>query len=150
MKPIITASQEKLTIDNVRENIIGIDKQVPLLDGSLRTYVNLDNAASTPAMRPVSDKVNEFMQWYSSIHRGTGFKSQVSTHVYEEAHTIALQFVKADPGENAVIFGKNATESLNKLARRIVFKPNDVVLTTYMEHHSNDLPWRAVAIVKHT
>jgi selenocysteine lyase/cysteine desulfurase len=139
----------KLSIDNVREQIVGIDTQVPLLDGSQRTYVNLDNAASTPALRPVFEKVTEFMRWYSSIHRGTGFKSQVSTHVYEEAHDIALKFVGADPETNAVIFGKNATESLNKLARRIPFQPDDVVLTTLMEHHSNDLPWRAVTNVSH-
>ena len=149
MKTAIKSLEEKLTIDNVRENIVGIDMQVPTLDGSMHTYINLDNAASTPTLRPVFDKVNEFMQWYSSIHRGTGFKSQVSSHAYEEAHDIALRFVNADPAENTVIFGKNATESLNKLARRIEFKPTDVVLTTYMEHHSNDLPWRAVANVKH-
>ncbi|MCJ7625238.1 MAG: aminotransferase class V-fold PLP-dependent enzyme, partial [Anaerolineaceae bacterium] len=142
-------TNDKLNIHNVRENIVGIDTQVPLLDGSQRTYVNLDNAASTPALRPVFDKVIEFMDWYSSIHRGTGFKSQVSTRVYDEAHEIACEFVGADPQENAVIFGKNATESLNKLARRIPFRPGDVVLTTIMEHHSNDLPWRPVAQVEH-
>ena len=144
-----TATQTRLSIDNVRENIIGIDKQVPLLDGSMRTYVNLDNAASSPALKPVFEKVTEFMSWYSSIHRGTGFKSQVSTHAYDEAHEIGLRFVGADPEANTVIFGKNATESLNKLARRIPFEPDDVVLTTLMEHHSNDLPWRAVANVRH-
>ncbi len=144
-----TSANGKLTISNVREHIVGIDTQVPVLDGSLRPYINLDNAASTPALRPVLDTIDEFMHWYSSIHRGTGFKSQVSTHAYEEAHEIALRFVNADPQGNTVIFGKNATESLNKLARRIPFKPGEVVLTTLMEHHSNDLPWRAAAQVKH-
>jgi cysteine desulfurase/selenocysteine lyase len=145
----ITLSEEKLTIDTVREQIVGIDTQVPVLDGSLRTYVNLDNAASTPVLRPVLGKITEFMQWYSSIHRGTGFKSQVSTHFFEEAHDIALRFVKADPRNNTAIFGKNATESLNKLAHRFPFQAGDVVLTTIMEHHSNDLPWRKVAHVDH-
>jgi selenocysteine lyase/cysteine desulfurase len=149
MTPNTVAEKTRLSIDNVRENIVGINTRVPVLDGSLRTYVNLDNAASTPALKPVFEKVTEFMQWYSSIHRGTGFKSQVSTHVYEQAHEIALDFVKADPQANTVIFGKNATESLNKLARRIDFKPGDMVLTTLMEHHSNDLPWRATASVEH-
>jgi len=145
----ITVFEESLTIDNVRDHIVGIDTQVPVLDGSLRTYVNLDNAASTPVLSPVLDKVTEFMQWYSSIHRGTGFKSQVSTHMFEEAHEIALRFVNADPQSNTVIFGKNATESLNKLAHRFPFQVGDVVLTTIMEHHSNDLPWRNVAHVDH-
>lgn len=145
----MTLTKTGLTIHNVRENIIGIDRQVPLLNGSMRPYVNLDNAASTPSLKPVFEKVTEFMNWYSSIHRGTGFKSQVSTHAYDEAHEIALGFVGADQEANTVIFGKNATESLNKLARRIPFQPGDVVLTSVMEHHSNDLPWRAVANVRH-
>jgi len=139
----------RLTIHNVRQNIVGIEAQVPLLDGSHRTYVNFDNAASTPALRPVFDKVNEFMDWYSSVHRGTGFKSQVATHAYEQAHEIVCSFVGADPAAHAVIFGKNSTEAINKLARRLPLAAGDVVLTTLMEHHSNDLPWRAVAQVEH-
>ncbi len=138
-----------LTIDTVRENIVGIDAHVPLLDGSTRPYVNLDNAASTPALRPVLDKVNAFMTWYSSVHRGSGFKSQIATEAYEAAHTIALRFVGADPATHTAIFGKNSTEALNKVANRFPFQPGDVVLTTLMEHHSNDLPWRRVAHVEH-
>ena len=78
----------RLTIDNVREQIVGVDTRVPLLDGSQRQYVNFDNAASTPALRPVHDKLNEFMTWYSSVHRGTGFKSQIATETYELAHDL--------------------------------------------------------------
>jgi selenocysteine lyase/cysteine desulfurase len=144
---ILTA--HKLNIHNVRENVVGVEAQVPLLDGSHRTYVNLDNAASTPALRPVMTKVSEFMTWYSSVHRGSGFKSQVSTHAYEEAHRIVCDFVGADPATHTVIFGKNSTEALNKVARRLPLSAGDVILTTLMEHHSNDLPWRAVAHVFH-
>jgi cysteine desulfurase/selenocysteine lyase len=143
------SSNHRLTIHNVRENIVGIDAQVPLLDGSLRTYVNFDNAASTPSLGPVLDKVNEFMTWYSSVHRGTGFKSQVSSEAYDQAHRVVCDFVGADPATHTVIFGKNSTEALNKLARRLPLAPGDVILTTLMEHHSNDLPWRAAAQIEH-
>jgi cysteine desulfurase/selenocysteine lyase len=145
----MTLANHRLSIHNVRENIIGIAAQVPLLDGSHRTYVNFDNAASTPALRPVSAKVDEFLTWYSSVHRGTGFKSQLSTHVYEQARRVVCSFVGADPATHVVIFGKNSTEALNKLARRLPLVAGDVILTTLMEHHSNDLPWRAVAHVEH-
>ena len=138
-----------LTVGDVRRHIVGIDAQVPLLDGSNHAYVNFDNAASTPVLRPVFDTVNEFMNWYSSVHRGTGFKSQVSTEAYERAHDIVCQFVGADPATNTVIFGKNATEALNKLAHRLPVEAGDVILTTLMEHHSDDLPWRTVAQVEH-
>jgi selenocysteine lyase/cysteine desulfurase len=136
-----TISSTHWTIDQIRQQIVGIDRQVPLLDGAWRSYINLDNAASTPALKPVQQKVNAFLEWYSSVHRGTGFKSQLSTWAYEEAREIVLRFVGADGGENTVVFGKNTTEVLNKLAHRYRAQGKRV-LTTAMEHHSNILPWR--------
>ena len=128
----------------------GIDAQVPLLDGSKRRYINFDNAASTPALKHVQDTVNDFLVYYSSVHRGTGFKSQLSTHAYEEARQVVLRFVGANEQEHTCIFSKNTTESLNKLARRFPFTPDrDILLTTGMEHHSNDLPWRAATRTIH-
>ena len=141
-------SGEPLSIATVRSQIVGIDRQVPLLDGSLRTYVNLDNAASTPPLQPVCDKVNAFLPWYSSVHRGTGFKSRLSSAVYEQAREATLRFVGADPGEHVVIFGRHTTEAINKLANRLRFAAGDVVLLSVMEHHSNDLPWRGKADIR--
>jgi cysteine desulfurase/selenocysteine lyase len=140
---------DRLTIDNVREHIVGVGAQAPLLDGSHRQYVNFDNAASTPTLRPVYDKVNEFMTWYSSVHRGTGFKSQIATEAYDLAHDLVGCFVRANLETNAVIFGKNTTEAINKLARRFPLERDDVVLVSVMEHHSNDLPWRQRARLYH-
>jgi cysteine desulfurase/selenocysteine lyase len=128
-----------------RRDIVGINKRVPLAGGGYSTYTNLDNAASTPVLRPVLDKVNEFMDWYSSVHRGSGFKSLISTHVYDKAHEIVGSFVNADLKTNGVVFVKNATEAINKLSYRLGFVRGDVVLTTMIEHHSNDLPWRSKA-----
>lgn len=142
-------SHEPLTIDNVRQQVVGVDAQVPLLDGSQRTYVNFDNAATTPVLRPVLDTVDDFLTWYSSVHRGAGFKSQLSTHVYEQTREVVLRFVGADPARYTVCYGKNATEMLNKVARGITFQPDDVVLTSLLEHHSNLLPWRGYAKVVH-
>jgi selenocysteine lyase/cysteine desulfurase len=137
------------TAQALRQQIVGIDQMTPLLDGTKRPYIYLDNAASTPAFRRVQDKVDEFLVWYSSVHRGTGFKSLVATHAYEQAREIVARFVGADPKVHAVIFGKNTTEAINKLANRIEFQPGDVVVTTAMEHHSNDLPWRPKAQVEY-
>ncbi|MFC2046038.1 aminotransferase class V-fold PLP-dependent enzyme [Chloroflexota bacterium] len=137
------------SVEGLRTQIVGIDKQVPLLDGSTQRYINLDNAASTPTFRRVEEKVNEFLGWYSSVHRGFGFKSLLSTRVYEHARKIVAGFVGADLQTNCVIFGKNATEALNKVAHRFPLQPDDVVLCSLGEHHSNDLPWRQRARVHH-
>jgi selenocysteine lyase/cysteine desulfurase len=83
------------------------------------------------------------------VHRGTGFKSRLSTDAYDHAHRIVAAFVGADPDANTVIFGKNTTEAVNKLSYRLPIPPDGVVITTILEHHSNDLPWRRAAKVVH-
>ncbi len=133
----------------MRKRILGIDTPVPLLDGSHVPYVNLDNAASTPPLVEVMDALNQFMPFYSSVHRGTGFKSRLSTEAYDHAHETIAKFVGANPDTNTVIFGKNTTEAVNKLSFRMNFAPDDVVITTLLEHHSDDLPWRNKATVVH-
>lgn len=133
-----------------RSLFVGLDTFVPLLDGGQRIYVNLDNAASTPALRAVKESVDHFLDYYSSVHRGLGFKSQLSTHAYEAAREAVMDFTGADPQLDVCLFGKNTTEAINKLARRFPFSAErDTVLVSAMEHHSNDLPWRAVANVVH-
>lgn len=129
---------------------VGTEVEVPVLDGTTRRYINFDNAASTPPLKAVMETIANFMPYYSSVHRGTGFKSQLATHAYEEARKIVIEFLGADTDTHVCIFGKNSTEALNKLARRFPFSPErNVVLTSVMEHHSNDLPWREVAEVVH-
>lgn len=115
---------------------------VPLLDGRTVRYVNLDNAASTPPMKSVVKAINDLAPYYSSVHRGTGFKSRLCTEAYDRAHEIVAEFVGADMGTNTVIFVKNATEAINKLSHRLLAPDDSIVVTTRMEHHSNDLPWR--------
>ena len=136
------------TLD-MRDRIVGLEREVPLLDGRRLPYVNLDNAASTPPLKDVMRAVDEFMPYYASVHRGTGFKSRLSTAAYDQAHAIIGRFVGADPDSNTVIFGKNTTEAINKLAWRLPLGPEAVVITTQLEHHSNDLPWRPQAHVVH-
>ncbi|HRO25486.1 MAG TPA: aminotransferase class V-fold PLP-dependent enzyme, partial [Promineifilum sp.] len=134
---------------DMRSRILGLDHEVPLLDGRRVPYVNLDNAASTPPFIDVVRAIEAFMPYYSSVHRGTGFKSRLSTVAYDQAHEIVGRFVGADLRTNTVIFGKNTTEAINKLAWRFPSDPDKVVITTQLEHHSNDLPWRAHTNVLH-
>lgn len=131
-----------VTVANVREFVAGLEHQVPLVDGRKVTYVNLDNAATTPPFKLVLDCLEHFSQWYSSIHRGTGFKSLLSTHVYERCRQVVADFIGADLSYYTLIFVQNATHALNKLAMRTCVPDGHMVLSTVMEHHSNMLPWR--------
>jgi len=126
----------------VRSRIVGLEEAVPTVTGQKRPYINFDNAASTPVLREVLQTVNEFMRWYSSVHRGSGFKSKISTRAYDSARRIVGEFVGGNAREHVVIFGKNSSEAINKLAHRMPLGRDDVVLLSMLEHHSNDLPWR--------
>ena len=135
-------SKESLSINNIADQIVGIDKKVPILNGDKVPYIYLDNAASTPTLKPVLKSLNDFMGWYSNIHRGTGFKSQISTHFFELAREIVATYFNINLKDHLVIFGKNGTEAINKLAHRVPLAEDSVIFVTKMEHHSNDLPWR--------
>lgn len=132
-----------------RDLVIGVDTLVPVLGGGTRPYINLDNAASTPALRPVVETVEAFLPWYSSVHRGTGFKSLLSTEAYEAARRAVLEFVRGDPAQDVVIFGKNTTEVINVVAARLATGPGEFVLATEMEHHANLLSWSKYHRVEH-
>ena len=84
--------------------------------------MNLDMAASTPAMEAVADAVIEFLPWYSSVHRGAGFASQVSTRAYEAAREAVGTFVGAR-STDTVVFVRNTTEALNLLTHCLVLRP---------------------------
>lgn len=129
--------------------VVGAGQQVPVLSGGTRGYVNLDSASSTPAFVCVREAVDEFLKWYSNVHRGAGYKSRLSSWAFEEARARVARFVGADPADSVVLFCRNTTEAINRLAHRYPFGDGDVVLTTLMEHHSNELPWRRVAEVVH-
>lgn len=128
---------------NYRELIVGAETKIPLSNGQQVTSINFDNAATTPPFTSVLQSVVSFSPWYSSIHRGTGYKSQYSSELYEKSRDIVRSFVKAEPG-NTVIYVKNTSEAINKLSYRLYHKNrHNVILSTHMEHHSNDLPWRS-------
>ena len=135
--------------EEIRQRVVGLDVRVPLLDGSRRQYVNFDNAASAPAFWDVVETLELFLPWYASIHRGSGFKSTIASQAYDDAREVVGRFFGVDTANQVVIFVKNSTEAINKAARRIPLAPDDVVLVSIMEHHSNDLPWRARARVVH-
>jgi selenocysteine lyase/cysteine desulfurase len=123
-------------------SLVGDSVAVPCVDGRDRTYLNLDTAASTSALPAVAERVDEFLPWYSSVHRGAGYKSRLATAAYEGARAAALKFAgRTDNDDDVAIICRNTTEAINHLAYRLRLEPDDVVVTTVVEHHANLLPW---------
>ena len=119
--------------------LLGDDTEVPCLDGRPRRYVNLDYAASAPMLAAAWEAVQAFMPWYSSVHRGTGVKSQLATAAYEDARGDVAAFVGAR-ADDSVVFVRNTTEAINVLSASL--PAGTRVLSTPVEHHANMLPWR--------
>ena len=144
----MTATREPSTSAHGSESLrlVGADTEVPLVTGESRRYVNLDYAASAPALQTVHDAVEELLGWYSSVHRGAGFKSRASTAAYEGAREAIRSFVNARD-DDAVIITRNTTDSINLLAGTLPAGTHIVAFAG--EHHANLLPWKRCAGVRY-
>ncbi|MEQ8197051.1 MAG: aminotransferase class V-fold PLP-dependent enzyme [Clostridiaceae bacterium] len=127
----------------IRSKIIGADFKIRLYDSKLVNVINFDNAATTPAFKRSWKYLSDFLPVYGSIARGAGYKSQLSTEMFENSRKKVLKFFSLGNRQDyEVIYVKNTTEGINKLANRLITSKDELVITTRMEHHSNDLPWR--------
>ncbi|GLZ29300.1 putative aminotransferase/cysteine desulfurase [Lentzea sp. NBRC 105346] len=138
MNSDLNRSQLVEECDKAFADVLGADLTVPLVRGGETRYVNLDHAASTPPLRAVADHLALITPHYSSIHRGAGYASLVSTSMYEAARDSVARFLCARP-DDKVVFTRNTTDSLNLLSRCV---PGEVLVLD-VEHHANLLPWQA-------
>ncbi|PIW70654.1 MAG: cysteine desulfurase CsdA [Ignavibacteriales bacterium CG12_big_fil_rev_8_21_14_0_65_30_8] len=105
----------------------------------------LDNAASTQKPKIVIDSINDFYSTTNSnIHRGVHFLSEKATQKYENTRTTVKNFINAK-SEKEIIFTSGTTASINLVAQSFGKKyvnEDDEIIVTYMEHHSNIVPWQ--------
>jgi selenocysteine lyase/cysteine desulfurase len=141
----MTATREPASSAHGSEalRLVGAETEVPLVTGGTARYLNLDYAASAPALQAVHDAVEELLGWYSSVHRGAGFKSRASTAAYEGARESIARFVNARP-DDAVIITRNTTDSINLLSGTL---PEGTHVVCFAgEHHANLLPWKRIGV----
>lgn len=118
--------------------VVSADLGVATLHRTVVDYANLDHAASTPALVSVKRAVDTALRTYSSVHRGNGYASRVTSQWYEDARQEVRRFVGARDGDH-VVFTRNTTDSFNLLARAL---PRDTeVIVFEAEHHATLLPW---------
>lgn len=140
--PTATPEDVHYTIENIRNYVVGLDQQIELADGTTTQLINFDNAATTPVLLPVQEEINKELLMYGSIGRGFSQKSDHSTELYNSVRDKVLNFLDASADEYTCFYTNSTTDGLNKLADAIIESEDDIVLTTRMEHHSNDLSWR--------
>ena len=107
----------------------------------------LDSGATTQKPQCVIDAVENYYKMYNANpHRGAYSLSIEATEVYENTRAKIAKFINAENPEQ-IIFSKNTTESLNLLAYSYGLdnlQPEDEVVLSIMEHHSNLVPWQYV------
>ncbi len=123
---------------------------VPILsacrDGQRLVY--LDSAASSQRTRPVIDAVRCYDErQHANVHRGAYRLAAEADAAYEHARSAVARFIgAAAPSE--VVFTKNATESINLVARSwgaANLGAGDAVVLSEVEHHANIVPWLQLA-----
>ena len=112
-----------------------------------KPLVYFDNAATSQKPRAVIDALNDFYVHYNAnVHRGLHALAERATKEYERARERSARFINAGSLES-VIFTRGTTESINLVAyswARNNLKKGDEILITWMEHHSNTVPWYQV------
>jgi cysteine desulfurase / selenocysteine lyase len=110
--------------------------------------VYLDSAATSQKPRQVIDALTRYYEEENgNIHRGVHYLSELATIRYDETREAVRRFINAR-STNEVVFTRNTTESINLVASsfgQAFVKPGDEIVVSYMEHHSNIVPWQLMA-----
>jgi cysteine desulfurase / selenocysteine lyase len=128
-------------------DVIALRSQFPALQQLVhgKPLAYLDNAATTQKPQVVIDALRRYYEFdNANVHRGVHALSERATAAFEQARRIVQKFLNAR-SEREIIFTRNATESINLVARAWAdwqLKAGDEVLITAIEHHSNIVPWQ--------
>lgn len=131
-------------------NIHEIRKQFPILDQKVngKQLVYFDSAATSQKPIQVIETLERYYKEYNSnVHRGVHTLGTKATDAYEGAREKVRKFINAKSMEE-IIFTRGTTTALNTVAAsygRENVKEGDEIVISYMEHHSNIIPWQQVA-----
>lgn len=119
----------------------------PILKRSVhgKPLVYFDTAASAQRPLAVINAIDGFYRNHNAnIHRGVHLLSQEATEDFEQARKKVADFINA-PSDQECVFTRGTTESINLVANSFLrprLKAGDEILISYMEHHSNIVPWQ--------
>ena len=124
-----------------------IRKQFPILHQEIEGYplVYLDNAATTQKPERVINALKAYYEKYNAnIHRGIHTLAEKATYAFEDTRSKLASFINAAEKEE-IIFTRGTTESINLVAAswgRKNIQKGDEIIISYLEHHSNIVPWQ--------
>ena len=122
-----------------------VKSDFPIFNNSDLIY--LDNASTSQKPQAVLDTINSvYTKSNANVHRALYSLGTEATEKYEDSRKKIANFIGAH-SEKEIIFTSGATESLNLLAYSLSsdLGPEDEILISEMEHHSNIIPWQRLA-----
>jgi cysteine desulfurase / selenocysteine lyase len=131
-------------------NVKEIRKLFPILDQEVngKPLVYFDSAATSQKPLPVIEALDQYYRQYNSnVHRGVHTLGTKATDAYEGAREKVRRFINAKSTQE-IIFTRGTTTALNLVAAsygRANLQEGDEIVITYMEHHSNLIPWQQAA-----
>jgi cysteine desulfurase/selenocysteine lyase len=131
-------------------NIKDIRNLFPILDQEVNDHplVYLDSSATSQKPVQVIEALEKYYREINSnVHRGVHTLGTRATDAYEGAREKVRKFINAKSPQE-VIFTRGTTTSLNWVAvsyGAANLNEGDEIVITYMEHHSNIIPWQQVA-----
>ncbi|MFA6322460.1 MAG: aminotransferase class V-fold PLP-dependent enzyme [Candidatus Buchananbacteria bacterium] len=101
-----------------------------------------NNAASTQCPSQLLDLLAKLIVEYDNVHRGQSQSSVLTTESFESSYDTIAQFIGAPSRRNIILY-RNTTEAINSVMYSLMteFKDGDNIVTTFMEHNSNYVPW---------
>ena len=127
-----------------------VRRDFPILDQQVNGHplVYLDNAATTQKPASVIEAIaNYYRHDNANVHRGVHTLSDRATQHFEQARLRVSGFINS-PRPEQVIWTRGTTEAINLVADswgRANLVPGDKILVSWLEHHSNIVPWQLVA-----
>jgi cysteine desulfurase / selenocysteine lyase len=132
----------RLNWEQVRREFAIVGRRVPVLGSGERQLVYLDHAASTHPPASVLAAYVEFMEReYANVHRASHVLSRKATERFDEAYFVVADFIGAELRRGAVCFTANTTQAIDLASHAMAQRPGKVI-TTELEHHSNELTHR--------
>ena len=151
MKAAIGAAAERRQPPELFFDVERVRADFPILSRLVngRPLVYLDSAATTQKPFAVIDAiVRYYSESNANVHRGVHKLSVEATELFEGAREKARAFLGA-VSTKEIIFVRGTTEGINLIAQswgRNRLGPQDEVLVSGMEHHSNIVPWQLLCM----
>ncbi|MFS0875859.1 cysteine desulfurase [Solibacillus isronensis] len=127
-----------------------IKSYFPILNQEVNGHplIYLDSAATSQKPIQVIEAISNYYNLdNSNVHRGVHTLGNRATDSYEGAREKVRKFINASSTQE-VIFTRGTTTALNTVAAgygRQNIQEGDEIVITYMEHHSNIIPWQQLA-----